>query len=358
MKLLIGSSLNAQINTGISDRRKANIPVEFDRRQGDRRQSSAPVENDRRRINFAADSDKRGNDRRQVSIPVEFDRRQGDRRNISFTNDEEKHKVIKQLPKENIVFDALEALPPVRRIVSIPDKLEQDDRTAALGAASLALINLPEDIRDIRGAYNQLKGIKPSYDYTQYQHPFSFFRGTLLHDFANPYKSTHPELADKLLQMDKDLSRTRFGEKLLGLLDVKVDGMVKTPIKNINHTDETPNYIRAYKYKATGKFAKFGELTARAMTRTTLLGVTAMGLLELPKIIKVIRNGNNIQDKTINTSKQLLKSSINVALITTGIAYSGAIGFKKFGAAGSLIGMGFGAVLGSYISRKLRNVIN
>lgn len=297
---------------------------------------------------------------------MEVDRRQGDRRNVSFTNDEEKHKILKELPKENIVFDALEALPPVRRIVSIPDKLDQDDGAAALGAASLALINLPEDWRDIKQSAKQIqawskdKDYKGSYNvenYKDYQHPFSFFKGTLLHNIANPNQSKNPELASKLLKTDRTLFDTKIGDKIVQMLHVDVEEVIETPIKTIMHTDSSPSYINAYKFKGNGRFAILGELTARAMTRTTLLGVGAMSLLELPKILKARKHGKNIEEKAESTGKQLIKSTMNVALTTAGIGYGGALGFKKFGATGSLIGMGFGAVLGSYISKKAQNSI-
>lgn len=58
-----------------------------------------------------------------------------------------------------------EALPPVRRTLTIPEKIKHGEIATTLGMASLALINLPEDLRDIKGAYFQLKGAAPKYDF-------------------------------------------------------------------------------------------------------------------------------------------------------------------------------------------------
>ena len=93
--------------------------------------------------------------------------------------------------QDSVFVYALESLPPVRRIASLPDKIQNNDYIPALGLASLALINLPEDVRDIKSAGEQistfLKGGKyqGGYDYKNYQHDFSFFRGTILERFVD-----------------------------------------------------------------------------------------------------------------------------------------------------------------------------
>lgn len=336
---MIGSSFSAQINTGISDRRKANIPVELDRRQADRRQASAPVECDRRRVNFAADNDKRESDRRQVSMPVEVDRRQGDRRTVSFTNDKSKPS---SQNKGDLLFEACEALPQVRRIKSLPDQIENGNATTALGMASLALINLPEDCRDVRSASRQIKGLitkdfKPSYDYKNYQHNFSFFRGTAIEKWLHKHIDNGSKWAKWLYDNDITLVNTSFGNKILGLVKAEENNPVKTGIK-----DFQGKYLSASSYSGN----MFGKLTARALQRTTLLGLGVMCLLEVPKIFK--------SDKKI---KQSAKSAVNIASITAGIGYGGAIGAKYGGPTGSLIGMGAGAILGNKISHKAQKLV-
>lgn len=113
--------------------------------------------------------------------------------------------------------------------------------------------------------------------------------------------------------------------------------MKKTPIKNFKG-------LSTYAFSHSG--SNFAKLTARAMRRTTVLGFGAIALLEVPKIFK--------SDEKI---KQTTKSALNVASITSGIGYCGAIGSKHGGATGSLIGMGVGAILGSKLSEKTQQII-
>lgn len=283
-----------------------------------------------------------GIDRRQNNVPVEVDRRSGqDRRNTNL---------------DATMFTALETIPMFRRANSIPDKMQQGDGATALGMASLALINFPEDCRDLRSAARQIQCLMTkekydlAYDYIKCQHPFSFFRGTFLKYFANPKKCLFPKLAEKIFHSDKTLAQTIFGEKILSLLKVKRIDAIETKIHAINSTKECPMFVSANIYD--GK--TFGKLTARALERTTIWGIGAMTLLELPRIIHAINQSEGIDKKAKNGSKQVLKSIINVASITAGIGYMGAIGSRFGGPAGSLIGMGAGAILGGYGSHKLQ----
>ena len=272
--------------------------------------------------------------------------------------DIKKH-VDKTNPTDQGVMYALESLPPVRRLSSLPDKIQNGDYAPAVGLASLALINFPEDCRDIKSAYSQLfeKGYKPKYDSKELQHPFSFFRGTLLHKFVDPNTAKNPELAEKLLNADTTLANTKFGKFVMKSLNTEISGAFNTSIEDIGHTKEMNNYVKALSFEGKGQLKNFGELTARAMTRTTKLGVCVLAALELPKIFKAMGHGNGIGEQAGNTVKQTAKSGINVASITAGIGYGGAIGAKKFGATGSIVGMGLGAIIGAFASNKLQDVI-
>lgn len=348
-------------NDKSTDRRQMNIPVEVERRSGiDRRNCAVPVEADRRMpkdvftaTETTAENDRRKTDRRQVNIPVNIERRKCDRRSIvSFTNDAQHQN---NSEKKDILFEACEALPPLRRLKALPDQIEQGNGTTALGMASLALINLPEDWRDIKQSAGQIKALirhekfEPTYDYKNYQHPFSFFRGTLIDNWIKKNLQAHKKWAQWLAKKNISLDKTSLGENIVKNLNTEIEDIIETNIKNLYGINE-----KAFKYKGTF----FGELTARAMRRTTLLGVMAMGLLEAPKIIKSITQGNTIKDKAVSTGKQGVKSAINVASVTAGIGYMGALGAKFGGPAGSLVGMGLGAVLGSKISQKAQDVID
>lgn len=264
----------------------------------------------------------RSTDRRQNNIPIESERRSGiDRRD---------------LPKDTSVFEALEIIPIFRRVSSIPDKIDNGDTTTALGMSSLALINLPEDLRDIKGAINQLKGVEPKYNHKEYQHGFSFFRGTMIEEWLHKHADKGKLWANLLIKNDKPLVDTTFGEKILNIIKTEEKQKIRTQMKDFNDVS-----ILATSY--TGNW--FKQITARALKRTTLLGLCVMCLLELPKIFK-----------SKEKIKQTEKSTINVISITTGIGYGGAIGHKYGGNVGSLIGMAAGAIVGSKTSDKIQEL--
>ena len=83
-----------------------------------------------------------------------------------------------------------------------------------------------------------------------------------------------------------------------------------------------------------------------------------MALLKSPKIIKEFTNGDSIREKAKNGTKQILRAGIDVATITAGIGYIGAIGMQKMGPIGSIAGMGLGAVIGNKISNKAQEYIS
>lgn len=264
--------------------------------------------------------DIRKTDRRQNNIAIENDRRSGlDRR------------------ENPSLFYALETVPTFRRVASITNKLYNDDKIGALGSIGLALINLPEDLRDVKGSLKQLTGAKPKYNYKEYQHNFSFFRGTLIEDWLHKQADKGKKWANWLIENDQSLADTKFGEKILNTVKAEEYHIVETQIKDIDGLS-----ILATSYKGN----KFAQLTARAFKRMTLLGLLVMGLFELPKIFK--------SDKKV---KQIAKSAINVATITAGIGYGGAIGSKCKGPIGSLIGMGLGAIVANKASEKAQNLI-
>ena len=257
-----------------------------------------------------------------------------------------------------------EALPPVRRLYTLREDWDKGETTGALGALALTAVNLPEDLRDIGAGIEQtkayLKGnpFKEAYNYKDFQHEFSFFRGTLLQRFVD--RTKHPELAKFLLKLDVSLNRMNFGKKIMSCLGVEKDDFeeVKTFDKETNswklakHVNGEQRYAYSYKGKP------FGVMTARAMSRTTLIGLGVMALFELPKVFKASKKGDNFFEKGESTAKQTVKSGINVASITAGIAYGGAIGSKYGKCFGSLVGMGAGAVLGGIASKKLQEIIN
>jgi len=249
------------------------------------------------------------------------------------------------------------SIPPVRRVMSLPDKLESGDTIAATGAAAIALTLLPEDLRDIKNAYNQVsakiqgKAYEVPYDCAKYQHDWSFFKGSSIDYFVKKMKDS--KLKDTIMNWyyaDKSLYNTAFGEKVKGFLGI-TDGALQ-PTKNMKNVFENPMSVREIVAKNG-----FAELTGRAMKRTTKIGAILLAALELPKIFKAMNQGENITEQAGNTVNQTAKSAINVTSVLAGIGYCGAIGAKKYKAIGSLVGMGIGAVVGATASDKIQDMI-
>lgn len=250
--------------------------------------------------------------------------------------------------KENKPPSIFDIIPTFRRIERVPNKFENSDFVPASGLVALAVLNAPEDWRDMKSAYSQIKSkltdkpFTPSYDYKIAQHPFSFFRGTLLHKFVNPKTSPCPKLAKWLLKNDTTLMETKLGDfitKKFGINRVQID----TNIKNIAHTKEKPSFIIAKKFVTN---SAFGDLTAKAMTRTTKIGTAVLGGLEAAHLVKEISDGEN-------AIKSTAKSAINFVSSIAGIGYGGAIGAKYLGPVGSLVGMGLGAIAGNQVGELI-----
>lgn len=267
-----------------------------------------------------------------------------------------------QKKKEEDDFNPVEktvvsTVAPARRLCDIPDMVRSGDTIAAIGLAGLTVVSLPEDCRDLKAAYNhsscvlRKRRISAPYNYHKYQHDFSFFRGTLLHEAMKRVKSERgKKIVDNLYKSDITLYNTKFGKWVQNILGIENGKNIKSSIKNLYGQEVSVQKIIVKK-----DFLGLKELTGRAMKRTSLLGLAFMGLLELPKIIKSITKGDDAQEKTKSFAKQTGKSSLNVLGVTVGMGYLGAIGAKKYGALGSLIGMGLGVIAGAGASKWIQN---
>ena len=244
-----------------------------------------------------------------------------------------------------------EAVPVYGRINTLPEKLEQKDYAPVMGIVSLAILNGPEEISDVFSVYNQIrKGFpKPvtfhsGYDNKKAQHPFSFFRGTILHEYMNPLspKCPHPKLAAMLIRQDKTLWDTKIGEWFKKKFEIETD-KTKTNIEDIDFTTENKSYVPAKVFKAKNPFA---DITARALTRTSTLGALALGGIEAAHVAHEVSNGKNFFEKAGKSA-----ATLGVTLGATGVL--GAIGAKYLGPTGSLAGMGLGAIAGAAVSNAI-----
>ena len=243
---------------------------------------------------------------------------------------------------------------PARRITGLPEMVRQGDSAAAIALAGLTLVSLPEDCRDVRDACKHStclirhKKFATPYDFGKYQHDFSFFRGTLLHEGMKRVKSERGKrIVSKLYDADKTVYNTKFGKFIKNLLGISDGKLVESKIKNL-YGKEVPVQEMIIKHD----FLSLKDLTGRAMKRTSVLGLAFMSLLEVPKIVKSITK--NKDDKAKHFGIQCSKSALNILGITIGMGYAGALGNKKYGALGSLLGMGIGVLGGVSASNWLQ----
>ena len=117
-------------------------------------------------------------------------------------------------------------------------------------------------------------------------------------------------------------------------------------VTNIEQIDSTPTHKRLVPAKVFKCSNLFKDITARAMTRTPVLGVAAMGGIEAAHVAHEVKNGKNFFEES---GKSLL--TLGTTLAATGIL--GAIGAKHLGPTGSLAGIGLGAISGAAVSSTI-----
>ena len=223
-------------------------------------------------------------------------------------------------------------------------EIADKDYLCAKALTSMAILNGPTDIDDWHSAWKQIKtGFKEKmpdgYDPKVAQHPFSFFRGTVLHEYLNPNseKCINKKLARHVVENDVSLAETKFGEWIMKKLGIEEVGKVSTKIQSLQHTVDSPDYVHAKVFKSKNIF---GDLTARALTRTSKYGAYALGGLGALHAAHEIADGEN-------PIKEIAETTLQVGATLAGVGYLGAIGYKHLGAFGSLVGMGLGTALGA-----------
>ena len=251
--------------------------------------------------------------------------------------------------KENIdtsrkALYALSPLPPLRRISSLPDSIENNNLPRAAGLLGLAAVNLPGDWREIIRAGDDLKNIFTTKNISsvssEAQRPLKFLKGTFLEFLSVKFKW--------LDKMDKTLYRTKFGGFLKNSLNIKESGLEFFKNTGLGATSQTGR-------KFEGNY--FSKLTGKALLRVPVIGLAAMSLLEMPALIKSAKKGETINEKAKSFVNQLCKSIGYITLVTAGIAVAGAV-FVTAGTAASLIGMAIGSTLGLIASRQVNKQID
>ena len=249
---------------------------------------------------------------------------------------------------KNKTFQGTEETEPPWWSGDVGKEVAEKDFLCTNALLAMAVLNGPTNVDDFFSAIKQIKtrfkDKKPDgYDPKVAQHPFSFFRGTVLHEYLNPNseKCVDKKWAKKIIKNDVCLFDTKFGDwvrKKLGIEEV-YNTKYRTNIKEITSTEKNPVYINARVYKSKNAF---GDLTARALTRTSKYGGYALTGLGTLHAAHEIADGEDVM-KTIGQTI----AEIGTTLVGTG--YLGAIGYKYYGPLGSLVGIGIGSIIGSEV---------
>lgn len=261
--------------------------------------------------------------------------------------------------KNESIFNTFSpATPTTKSINETTEKLKKKDYAGAFFIASQLALDFPNIIDDTLDAidfaskyindktcgHNYKYLYKKAYDWKQAQHPFSYFRGTLLQDFVNPNskKCVNKKLANWVIKKDISLWQTKLGKYVEGIFELKTT-KIKTNIKSLNSIPQRPINIKAYKFITS---SKLGEITARAMTRTPVIGLAMSGFVEGCQVINEVKQG----EATLSSIGKAIIRFVTSAITT---AYLGAIGAKKAGPFGSMAGIAVAGLVNNTIANAL-----
>lgn len=220
----------------------------------------------------------------------------------------------------------------------------ENDHICAKALIAMAVLNGPTDIEEFVGAAKQIRemfGGKKADDYNHRiaQHPFSFFRGTVLHNYLNPNseKCISKNLAKKIIKADKSIFETKFGKWIRKKLGIEIKRSIPTKVESIEHTEKHPRYVQAFVLKSPNEIA---DLTGRAMLRTTKFGTIVLGTLGAIHAGYRIKEGKDVKES-------LTKAAVEVGTSVVAVGYLGALGCKYGRTLGSLTGVIAGTAIGA-----------
>ena len=257
------------------------------------------------------------------------------------------------ISKEELFKMASSPIAPIRRVFGVKDSSERNKKIKTAGLALLALNNLPMDFSDINSVLRQIKNKKIAPNPTQME--FTFAQDTLLEfPLRQLRKKFDTQKFDTVYdKIDKSLFNTKIGQKIVKAMNLTVTREIK-PGESMDIIKNGLKQNKVYIIKGKSKIAK---LICRSMMRIPVLSVAAFALLEIPDIVNAVKNEEQKDKKLQAAGKQLIKSGINIASMVAGMAAVGAVLDRRFGAIGSLIGIGlgnyFGEKAGTFVNNKL-----
>ena len=240
---------------------------------------------------------------------------------------------------------------PIRRFLGVKESSENNNKIKTVGLALLAINNPPMDLSDINSVFKQIKGKKIAPNPKQIE--FTFAQDTLIEFLIKKLRNKidHRKFDATYDKIDKSLFNTKLVQKIVKTLNIKVTKEIK-PDQNIDLIKNGLKQNKIYIIKGKSKIAK---LICRSLMRIPILSIVAFSLLEIPDIVKSIKNEKQKHKKLEAASKQILRSGINITTMITGMAIIGTILDRHFGALGSLIGIGIGNYLGEKIGIFINN---
>jgi len=236
-------------------------------------------------------------------------------------------------PLQMFFTGLMNIIPAARRLAPIEDNEKTNNTFKAVGLGLLAVINLKEDLRDLLSVFGKTK----SEINKEYKAVFKFFAGTPVETFLK--KS---ELGEYIYyDIDTTMGDTFIGEKIRNRLGIseKIEVFSKKIYYPLMKNPETINRIYV---KTSGPF--IGKVISLSLRRVTKLGLIFATILELPAIIK------SVKDKKY---KQLPKSALNIIAYSLCGAFFSALGALTIGTAGSVLGLGTGFYLGNQFIKSL-----
>ena len=165
-----------------------------------------------------------------------------------------------------------------------------------------------------------------------------------MQDYVNPNspKCPNPKVGEWLLDKDITLWDTRLGKKFGKVFKIK-ETKIKTSIKDTRSTDYNKVNVRARVFESPSKLGKF---TARAMTRTPVIGLVVSAAIETCQVVNAIKNNEKPE-------KAIMKGALRFTSGTAITAICGTVG-SFFGPIGSVIGLGIGAGLSYLVSKAIK----
>jgi hypothetical protein len=239
----------------------------------------------------------------------------------------------------------LSLVPFLRRIRPIESsKAEENNNVKLAGLGVLGVINLKEDLRDTLTVFGRSKSNAEKGYYSVYK----FFSGTLL---EKPLKKTKWG-RNILYNIDKTFGETNLAKKLYKIIGVKFDKQEfekETTFFKTNKEISQRKYIKFFsaseknisKYRLTA-----GKIIGTTMHKMPLLGIAFASILELPQVIKAVKN---------KEYKQIPKSATSVLSISIGGAITTTILGMTLGPAGGVIGLGLGMYIGSLFAKYINS---